>query len=191
VRPFPARYRCFPGAAIASLWIAAAATSACTGSADHAANATATGADSGTPAAATPAKSDGTKPTIDACALVTKAEVEAITKATVLDGKPEEMATLSSCSFGDPAHPMFRIVGVSVFVGGNAGQVKDLMAMAKSNAGTVEAVAGLGDDAYWSEPLHTLTANKSRFQIDVTIDHDAGGRDAAKAISAKVISRLP
>ena len=65
------------------------------------------------------------------------------------------------------------------------------MTMAKSNAGMVEAVAGLGDDAYWSEPLHTLTANKGRFQIDVTVDHDAGGREAAKAIAAKVVSRLP
>ena len=170
------------------LWVAVAATSACNGSsADRAAEAAVTGAGSATSAA----DSGGTKPAIDACALVTKSEVEAITKTSVLDGKPEDVATLYSCSFGDPAHPVFRIVSVSVFVGGNPGEVKELMAMAKSNAGTVEAVAGLGDDAYWSEPLHRLTADKGRFQIDVTVDHDAGGRDAAKAIAATIVTRLP
>jgi len=128
---------------------------------------------------------------LDPCTLITKAEVEAATKMTVAAGVKSQVANLAICEFADPKAPATKIATLNVLVGAKPADAKGAFDLAKSNAASVEAVAGVGDQAYWDKYLRILRATKGRYQIDLTVDSSAGGLDAAKTIVTKAASRLP
>lgn len=144
------------------------------------------------PAASTPQSTAAPAPAVNACALVTKAEVDAAVGRSLLDPKTTNSAGMSSCEFADPKLPIAKIVTLTVVVGTNPADVKDAMDLAKSNAaaGAVQVIADLGDAAYWDNVLHALTVNKGRYQLEVFVDPDAGLK-AARAVMAKALTRLP
>jgi hypothetical protein len=129
--------------------------------------------------------------TLDPCALITKAEVEAATKMTVVAGVKSQVANLATCEFADPRTPATMLATLNVLVGTKPADATGAFEIAKSNAASVDAVAGVGERAYWDKYLRTLRATKGRYQIDLTLDSSAGGLDAAKTIVTKAASRLP
>jgi hypothetical protein len=130
---------------------------------------------------------------IDACALVTKAEIESAVSATVLDGAPEQMANLATCSYKDPDAPISTVAGLSVFAAASASDAREVFDLAKRNAADVQEVDGLGDDAYWDDILGTLQVLEGTYEvgIDVASDEGVDQRAAAKDIANKALSRLP
>jgi hypothetical protein len=61
----------------------------------------------------------------------------------------------------------------------------------ESNAADVQPVATLGEEAYWDKYLRALRIVKGRYELDLELDAEAGGLDAAKALAVKALSRLP
>ena len=127
---------------------------------------------------------------LDACTLITKAEVDAATKHVVAPGAKETVANLSTCGFADPKLPVLKPVSLSVLATPTAADAKKAYEIAKSNAASVEAVAGVGEQAYWDKYLHTLRTTKGKYQVDLTVDGDFGGLVAAKLLLVKALTRL-
>ena len=128
---------------------------------------------------------------LDACSLLTSADVQAATKRPVRPPAKSAIANLATCTFDDPKDPTSKVVNLSVLVSANAGDAKKAMAIAKSNAADVQPIAGLGEDAYWDRYLRALRIVKGRYELDLVLDSEAGGLDAARALAAKALSRLP
>src|SRR4029077_4289608 len=101
------------------------------------------------------------------------------------------IANLATCTFDDPKDPTSKVLSRSVLIAANGADAKNPLAIAKSNAADVHPVAGLGEDAYWDKYLRTLRIVKGRYELDLVMDSEAGGLDAARALAAKALSRLP
>ncbi len=130
--------------------------------------------------------------TVDACTLVTKAQIESAVGATVLDPKAEQLANLSSCSFNDPASPIFTVVSVSVFSGASTSDAKEIFDLGKRNANDPQPVTGVGEDAYWDDTLSDLNTVQGKYEITVDVPGDSADPLAvAKEIAGKVLAKLP
>ena len=138
---------------------------------------------------------------VNACALLTKAEVQGLVGRPVLAGANEHAANLATCSFGDPeapkigGRPAVRVLSLAVFTGqegayaaGPVAQARDAYETARRNAASAEAVAGLGESAYWDQTFKTLSMLKGRHFLSVEID---GGVETAKKAASKALARLP
>ena len=138
---------------------------------------------------------------VDACTLLTKAEVEALAGATVLEPQKEELANLVTCSFGDPESPrlagraLSTILTLAVFTGeegayyaGPEAQAKDTFATARRNAASAQTVSGLGEEAFWDDTLHTLHTYKGKYYLSADSDK---GLDFAKSAAEKALAKLP
>ena len=138
---------------------------------------------------------------VDACALLTKAEVEGILGRPALPGAKEQAANLVTCSFGDPdapkigGRPASQVLALVVFTGqesahagGPVAQARDAYEAARRSAASAEAVAGVGETAYWDKTFRTLSALKGRHLLSIEID---GGVETAKKAMTKAMSRLP
>lgn len=128
---------------------------------------------------------------LDACSLLTRAEVQTATKKPVLAPAKSQVANVASCGFGDPKDATSKVVDLSVLVAANAVDARRALSIAKSNAADVQPITGLGDEAYWDKFLRTLRVAKGRYQLDLVLDSEAGGVETAKTLAAKVLSRLP
>jgi hypothetical protein len=138
---------------------------------------------------------------LDACSLLTKAEVEALVGRPALEPAKEQMANLVTCAFGDPeapkiaGRPASQVLTLSVFTGeegayhaGPAAQARDAYEASRRNAASSESVAGLGETAHWDETFKTLSAVKGRHWVTAEVD---AGVEAAKRVMARVVERLP
>jgi len=146
-----------------------------------------------TQAATQPAQPTSAAESVDVCALVTKADVEAAIGAPVLDGKPDQAANLYTCSFAEPEFANISAAGVAVFVELREGEAKEVYDLAKSNAAEVQPVDGIGDEAYWDSILNTMQVLSGKYEISIDVASEEG-RDqvaAAKAIGSKAIAGLP
>jgi hypothetical protein len=128
---------------------------------------------------------------LDACSLLTRAEVQTATKKSVLTPAKSQVANMASCGFGEPKDATSKVVDLNVVVAANAADARRALSIAKSNAADVQPVSGLGDEAYWDKFLRTLRVAKGRYQLDFVLDSDAGGVETAKTLAAKALSRLP
>jgi hypothetical protein len=131
--------------------------------------------------------------TLDACELITKVEVETAVGGTVRDGKPDALANLYTCTFGDPDSPVGSVAGVSVFVAESDDDAQEVYDLAKSNAADVAEVDGVGEEAYWDSILNTMQIVQGNYQVSVDVSSDEG-RDqlaAATQIADLVLVRLP
>jgi hypothetical protein len=146
-----------------------------------------------TTAAGAPTPPQASSGEIDACALVSKSDVEAAIGKTVLDPKPQQFPGLASCDFNDPSAPVFRLAGVNVVTEANASDAQSLFDFGKSNANDPQKVDGVGEDAYWDATLNTLDTVQGKYEISIDVAPDEGvdTLTAAKAIAAKVLANLP
>jgi len=158
--------------------------------------ATGTRTATGTPAAQatqTPAATAGPSgAAIDPCSLLTKAEVEAAIGASVTEPEPEAAANLVACSYNDPETPIFSLVSVTVFIGGDANEASDVYELTKDNAADAETVGGIGNDAFWDSVLNGLEVLEGKYDVRIDVSPDGGDELAiAKDLAAKVVDRLP
>lgn len=136
---------------------------------------------------------------VDACSLLTKAEVDAITGRASLEPREDRVAELSICSFGDPEapkvgdRPLGNVAKLSVFSGGTgyyAGplqQVRDAYEMIEKNAGDLTPVQGLGEKAHWTGRL--IRALRGPYFIEVEVDGNS--REMAEKIAAQMLTKIP
>jgi hypothetical protein len=149
------------------------------------------------PPAAPPAASEPAQPAetaLDACALIPKAEVEAVAGRPVLDGQSENIANLSTCGWADPTAPAAgvipRVAQLAVLTGSGAAAAKGAYDISHSNAAETTPVNGLGDGAFWDGINRYLHTYKGRHQVSIYVDGNAG-LDVARGLAEKALSRLP
>lgn len=147
------------------------------------------------------AQTKGPVAPVDACSLLSKGEVEALMGELALAGVGERAANLATCSYGDPeapkiaGRPASQILVLAVLTGqegayaaGPVAQARDSFETARRNAASSQAVAGLGDAAYWDETFKTLGVHRGRYFVSAEVK---AGLDAAKKVLAKALARLP
>jgi hypothetical protein len=156
------------------------------------------------PARATATAASGREaapPQVKACSLFTKAEIEAVMGRPVRDPSEETEANLSTCSFGDPGSPLVsgrsltKTVALSVVSGdesyfeGPVAQTAALFEMAAKNAGEMQEVSGLGDEAHWAGS--TLRVLRGAYMLEVEVDAGDSSRKIAEQLARTAIDRLP
>jgi hypothetical protein len=141
---------------------------------------------------------------LDACALLAKADIEAVVGKKVMDGRKEEAGPLVTCAFGDPTaptidgRPVSQVVTLSVmtgqegtYAGGAVAQAKDAHEMARKNAASAEPVPGLGEGAYWDKILRKLSFVKGKHLVDIDVESDGDPLAVAKAVATKALNKIP
>jgi hypothetical protein len=154
-----------------------------------------------TAAAPAPAASAPVAP-VDACTLLTKADVESLAGKAVLAGRKEEAGPLVTCSFDDPTAPQVggraisQVLTLAVMTGqegayyaGASAQAKDSLEIARKNSASDETVAGLGDAAYWDKILRRLSLASGRYLVTVSVQDN--NLTVAKAAAVKALAKLP
>ncbi len=139
-------------------------------------------------------------PHVNACMLISRAEIEKLTGRSVLEPVEEKAAELSICSYGDPDSPMLggkplsKVAVLSVFTGGNAyyagpvAQAAAIFEMAEKNAGGVERVSGIGEKAHWAGK--TLRTVRGPYMIEVEVDVEKGSRKIAEQLAKIMLDRI-
>jgi len=160
----------------------AAATAAATGTRTAAATASPRATQAAT---ATAQASTGE---IDPCALVTKAEAEAIVGESL--GEPAVTITkmLAGCLYSTPD---FDSVNVDVLTYDSEDDAKSLFQLA-IDINDYPEIEGIGDRAYDSRPIGDITVLKGKYELSVGVS--TGGEDdfeVAKGLAAKAVDRLP
>jgi hypothetical protein len=134
---------------------------------------------------------------VDACAVLTQAEIQALIARSAMKGQKSDVAELSSCTYGNPQAPVLNgmptdvLVKIDVFHGERPGQAREVQEIARKNAAEVQPVSGLGDQAYWDGILRTLWVVKGNRGVNVSVGSDLGGLKTARAIADKVLAKLP
>jgi len=141
---------------------------------------------------------------LDACTLLSKADVEAITKKSTGEPAKQTVANLVTCDFPDPTsaklqngQSLDKVLSLAVFTGeegayagGPTAQAKDTFEIARKNSASDEKVNGLGQNAYWDKLLHTLHVYKDRYELEVTVDTQFDLK-VAQSAAEKVVAKLP
>lgn len=138
---------------------------------------------------------------VDACALLTQAEVEAAVGRPVSEPKAEQVANLACCSYGDPEAPIVSAASLCVFVGSDAdyfagaiAQARETFELARGNA-EARPLSGLGDEAYWDQVFEDLSVLSGPYLIslDISLDDedDEATLAAAQELMAQALPRLP
>ena len=134
---------------------------------------------------------------VEACSLVSRAEVETITGRSALDPAGERAAELSTCDFGDPeapklgGRPLAHVARLAVFSGGTSyyagpvAQAASVYETAEKGAGGVVQVSGMGEKAHWSDG--TLRVLRGPYMIEVEVEE----RGTAEKLAAAMLKRLP
>ena len=125
---------------------------------------------------------------IDPCALVTKAEAEAIVGESL--GEPAVTITkmLAGCLYSTPD---FDSVNVDVLTYDSEDDAKSLFQLA-IDINDYPEIEGIGDRAYDSRPIGDITVLKGKYELSVGVS--TGGEDdfeVAKGLAAKAVDRLP
>jgi len=141
---------------------------------------------------------------IDACALVTKVEAEAVVGEPLGDPAVTNTDTLSGCLYMTSD---FKSVNVDVVTFKNEDDADSAFQLA-IDINNYPEVKGIGDHAFDTRPTGDITVFKGKYQlsIDVNVEGNSGqggdveGNDvewsgadfeAAKQLAAKAVDRLP
>jgi hypothetical protein len=133
----------------------------------------------------------GTGVSIDVCALVTAEEIEAIVGEPIAEGEAEESAPpFFGCRY--ESDDITRVVTIGVIAWDDA---DDAEASFDIGADQYEAVEGIGDRAYRSQPINDITVLSGRYEISVGLyfvsEDDDDEFEMAREIASTVIDRLP
>ncbi|HXH22161.1 MAG TPA: hypothetical protein VNN10_09030 [Dehalococcoidia bacterium] len=125
--------------------------------------------------------------TVDACALVTRAEAEALLGSAVADTQKGPVGPFQSCGYYSSAG-VFDFVQVQACrcLGGNQ---FDASARAGGEAlgVTVKPVAGVGDKAYWLNGI--LWVQKGPYAVNLWISTAALTREGGQALQGEALER--
>jgi len=156
------------------------------------------------PAAAQKPAPAASTPPVNACALLTKADVESVAGKSVAAGRKEDAGPLTTCAYDDPTAPQVggrgisQVLTLAVMTGeagayykGPTSQAKDSFEIARKNSASDETVTGLGDVAYWDKILRNLNVASGRYFVTVGVESRADGLSVAKAAATKALAKLP
>ena len=175
------------GRLIAGALLLALLVAACGDSGDDSAGDAATTTSKAADGGATEPTTAGSEATaIDACGLLTSAEVGAVLGGTAPEAKPANNPPVYTCSWETPE---FDSVSISVVAFDRPDQALDVFEMAVDNNG-YKTVSGIGDRAYESV-IQDITAQKGRFEVSVDVNGSDNDMDNAKSLVAKALDRLP
>jgi hypothetical protein len=116
--------------------------------------------------------------------------------APVLAGEKDQAATLTTCSYGNPATPVVNgkptdvLLLLSILTDELPNQSKGIFEIAKSNAAEVQMVSGLGEQAFWDNVGRVLRVVKGDHLVEASLGSDLGGLDTARAIMEKMLAKL-
>jgi len=160
-----------------------AATAAATGTRTAAATSSPRATQAGT---ATPQASTGE---IDPCALVTKAEAEAIVGESLDEPVVTITELLVGCLYSTPD---FDSVNVDVLIYDDEDQAESGFQLA-IDINDYPEVEGIGDRAYDSRPIGEITVLEGKYELSVGVSVEGGDADfeTAKDVAAKAVDRLP
>jgi hypothetical protein len=151
-------------------------------------------------------------PAVNACSLLTSAEVEAAAGRKVMEPLEDHTTEqLSICGYGEPGsallagHPRNLVVQLSVLAGDNAyfegpvAQVNASFDMITEHAGEVQQVKDLGERAHWAASLDTLRVVQGPYMLEVEVlERDSKGeriagdpRNIAVQLARLMLERLP
>ncbi len=126
---------------------------------------------------------------VDACTLVTADEASAALGASVGEGASENFPSFYGCRYETEGFEYLSVTVVAFASGDEAKttyeQVLDINDYPK--------IDGLGDRAYDTRPIGTVTVQKGKYEVSVdilTLDDDADF-EVAKDLARKAIGRLP
>ena len=148
--------------------------------------------------APTPATAKPSSPAtlVETCSLFTQVEVEAMLRRPVLAGQKDQVATLTTCSYGNPTAPVLNgkptdvLLLLSVLTDEMPNQSKGIFEIAKSNAAEVQMVSGLGEQAMWDSLERVLRVVKANHLVEAKLGSDLGGLETARAIMKKMLAKL-
>lgn len=128
---------------------------------------------------------------IDACALLTKDEVEAVIGMPVGSPQPEESpAPFFGCRYEEDG--LTQIVSIGVLAWSD---VEEAEASFEFGADQYPAIEGLGDRAYNSQPIDEVTVLAGRYELSVGLyfvsDDDEAELAMARELAATALDRLP
>jgi hypothetical protein len=156
-----------------------------------AAPATQPGAPTTGPSKATPAAQSSSPATveIDPCALVTKAEAEAVLGAP--SGEPETYFDSERASCRYETSSGLDVVSVGVTIYESEEDAEDSFQFAL-DVNRYPEVGGIGDRAYQS-PINDITVLTGRYELSVDVTVKGGDADfpEARELAAKAVARLP
>ena len=153
-----------------------------------------------TPAPDNPAPPAGQANAVDACTLVSKAEVEAITKRKASDPTGAPSGGMSQCTFGDPeSNAPLGLVKVVALNAGGPGPARSAYEVVTTDA--KEKVEGVGEGASLKNDEYSthLFVLKGAYSLEVTVNladkslkRDAAAEKAAAIeIAKKAAAKLP
>ena len=157
---------------------------------------TATGQRASSASAPATAKARSPAAIVRTCGLFTQVEVEAMLRRPVLAGEKDQAATLTTCSYGNPATPVLNgkptdvLLLLSVLTDELPNQSKGIFEIAKSNAAEVQMVSGLGEQAFWDNVARALRVVKGNHLVEAKLGSDLGGLETARAIMEKMLAKL-
>ncbi|MDO8614846.1 MAG: hypothetical protein Q7T33_03795 [Dehalococcoidia bacterium] len=148
-----------------------------------------TGAERTAAATAEPPGNGGSAAAIDACALITREEVEAAVGKSVGDGESQNTPPVFGCTYRSAD---FDLVHVAVVVWDSAEQAGDVFQLAIDNNDYPE-IEGIGDRAYDARPLFGITVLNGKYEVsvDVISGGDEDEFELAKDLVKKAVDRLP
>ena len=151
------------------------------------AGATQTAESAATQAATTAPQTSGGD--LDPCALVTKAEAEAIVGESLDEPVVTITELLASCLYSTPD---FDSVSVDVLIYDREDDAKSGFQLA-IDINDYPEVEGIGDQAYDSRPIGDITVLKGKYELSVDVSVEGGDADfeTAKDVAAKAVDRLP
>ena len=126
---------------------------------------------------------------LDPCALVTKAEAEAIVGESLGDPVVTITELLVSCLYSTPD---FDSVNVDVLIYDNKDDAESGFQLAL-DINDYPEIEGIGDRAYDSRPIGDITVLKGKYELSVDVSVEGGEADfeTAKDVAAKAADRLP
>jgi hypothetical protein len=123
----------------------------------------------------------------DACALITKADVEAALHQPVAKGPtPGGMGPMATCAFEIGSGPVKGQWNLQM-MGCDAGSFKSLVG-ASSSRKAAQAITGIGDEAAWDGDM--LTIRKGSQCLMVPGWSGPGSLDAAKTLGSNAVAHL-
>jgi len=151
-------------------------------------------------------------PAVNACSLLSSAEVEDAAGRKVMDPVEDHTAErLSICGYGEPGSPLLAgnprnlVVQLSVLAGDNTyfegpvAQVNASFDMITEHGGEVQQVKDLGERAHWAADLDTLRVVQGPYMLEVEVlERDSKGeriagdpRNIAEQLARLMLERLP
>jgi len=124
---------------------------------------------------------------IDACALITREEAEAVLGTATREPVRGDTPTINSCAYQTER---FDVVSVSVITYADKAEAENVHQSA-IDINNYPEIEGLGDRAYNAQPISDVTVLVGRYQLGVDVSGPKNELEVARDLAETAIGRLP